>query len=86
MPIHINIEHLVIEGAPFAASDSRAFRSALERELAARSVGMEAQQWSSVRRTSVNAPDISPTAPASLNSWAAASARSLLSALTPTTL
>lgn len=83
MPIHIHIEHLVIEGAPFAASDSRAFRTALERELAARSVGMEAQPWSSVRRVSVNAPDISPAAPASLQSWAAASARSLIAAISP---
>jgi hypothetical protein len=83
MPIHIHIEHLVIEGAPFAASDSRAFRSALERELAARSVGMESQPWSSVRRGAVNAPDISPSAPASLNSWATSSARSLLAAIAP---
>jgi hypothetical protein len=85
MPLHIHIDHLVLEGAPFPASDSRAFRAALERELAAQSAGMEAHRWSPVRRTSVNAPDISPAAPASLNSWAAASARSLLAAVTPTT-
>lgn len=83
MAIHIHIEQLVIEGAPFAASDSRAFRTALERELAARSVGMEAQPWSSGRRVSVKAPDISPAAPASLDSWATSSARSLLAAIAP---
>ena len=82
MPIHIHIEHLVIEGAPFAASDSRAFRAALERELAAQSASMNVD-WKSARRVSVNAPDISPASPASLQSWAAASARSLLAAVTP---
>lgn len=85
MSLNIHIEHLVLEGAPFAASDSRAFRTALERELAAQSAGMEAHPWSSIRRTLVNAPDISPAAPASLQSWAAASARSLLAAVTPAT-
>lgn len=85
MPTHIHIEHLILEGTPLAASDSRAFRLALERELTARSVGMEARPWSSVRHVSVNAPAISP-APASLQSWAVASARSLLAAVTPTTL
>jgi hypothetical protein len=85
MPLNIHIDHLILEGAPFAASDSRAFRAALERELVAQSVGMEAHPWSSIRHTSLNAPDISPGAPASLQSWAAASVRSLLAAVTPAT-
>lgn len=83
MPVHLHIEHLVIEGAPFAASDSRAFRAALERELAAKSVEMESRPWSSVRRASIHAPEISPAAPASLHSWAASSAGSLLAAIAP---
>ncbi|MDA1273067.1 MAG: hypothetical protein O2960_03295 [Verrucomicrobia bacterium] len=85
MPLHIHIEHVVLEGTSFAASDSRAFRAALERELAAQSAGMEARPWSSGRRNLVNAPDISPSALASLSSWAESSARSLLAAVTPAT-
>jgi hypothetical protein len=84
MPLNLHIEHLVLEGAPFASSDCRVFRAALERELATQSAGMETHPWSSVRHTSVNAPDISPAAPASLQSWAAASASSLLVAVTLT--
>ena len=32
MPLHIHLEHLIVEGAPFARSDGPAFRAALERE------------------------------------------------------
>jgi hypothetical protein len=84
MPINIHIEHLVVEGSPFAASDAAAFRSALERELAAVAAATDAAGWPPARRTSVQAPAISPAQP-SLSSWAADSARSLIAAVTPAT-
>ena len=84
MPINIQIEHLVVEGSPFAASDAAAFRMALERELAAIAAATDAAGWPPARRTSVQAPAISPAQP-SLASWAAASARSLITAATPAT-
>lgn len=83
MSLHLHIEQLILEGTPFAASESRVFRAALERELAAQSAGMDANDWSAMRHTSLRAPEISPSAPQSIQSWAAASARSLLASLQP---
>jgi hypothetical protein len=83
MSFHLHIEQFIVEGSPFAASDSRAFRAALERELAAQSAGMDTSDWSEKRHTSLKAPPISPSAPQSIQSWAAASARSLLATLQP---
>lgn len=85
MSLHLHIEQLIVEGTPFAASDSRAFRAALERELAAQSAGMATTGWSAEHHTSVRTPQISPSAPHSIQSWAAASASSLLAALQPGT-
>ena len=82
MPLHIHIEHLVLEGAPFATSDGPAFRAALERELSALASSADATGWTAARRTSVQAAAIAPTQP-SLSTWAADSARSLFNALTP---
>lgn len=81
MPLVLNIEHLILEGTPFAASESRAFRTALERELAVQTAGMELSNSESGRRVSVTAPEIPPGTPASLQAWAAASASSLISAI-----
>lgn len=83
MPLHLHIEKLVLEGSPFATSDSRAFRAAFERELAAQSAGMNTSDWSATHHASLKAPEISPSAPQSMQSWAAASARNLLAALQP---
>ena len=83
MPLHLHIEKLIVEGSPFAVSDSRAFRMALERELAAQSAGMDTSDWPATRHASLKAPEISPSAPQSMQSWAAASARSLLAAVQP---
>jgi hypothetical protein len=60
MPLHLHIEHLILEGAPFPGSDSRAFRAALERELTDLTASIETDRWTSARRTSANAPEISP--------------------------
>ncbi len=85
MPIHLHIEHLILEDAPFPGSDSRTFRAALERELSAQSAGIPSSQWASAHCTSVTAREISPNPSASLQSWAEASARSLLAAVTSAT-
>ena len=82
MPLHIHIEHLIVEGAPFARSDGRAFRVALERELSALASSTDISGWAAARRTSVQAAAIAPAQP-SLSTWAADSARSLFNALTP---
>jgi hypothetical protein len=85
MPINIHIEHLVVEGSPFAASDAAAFRTALERELAAvAAAATDAAGWPPARRTSLPAPANSPAQP-SHSTWAADSARSLIAAVTPAT-
>lgn len=83
MPLHLHIEQLILEGSPFAPSDSRAFRAALERELALQSAAIEMAGLTSSRWVSLKAPEISPSAPHSLHAWAAASARSLLAAVQP---
>jgi hypothetical protein len=84
MPINIHIEHLIVEGSPFAASDAAAFRAALERELAWLAARADPSECSSARHVSLQAKSISPAQP-SLASWAAASARSLITAVTPAT-
>jgi hypothetical protein len=76
MPIAIHIEHLIVEGSPFAASDGAAFRMALERELADLVGRANPSEWSSPHRISVQAKPIAPQQP-SIPSWAAASAQSL---------
>lgn len=82
MPINIHIEHLVVEGSPFAASDAAAFRTALERELAGIAARTDPSECSSARHVSLQAKSIAPPQP-SLSSWAAASARSLFQAVNP---
>jgi len=82
MPLHIHIEHLIVEGAPFAPSDGPAFRAALERELSALASSSDASGWATAQRTSVKAAAIAPAQP-SVTTWAADSARSLFNSLTP---
>jgi len=83
MSLNLHIEHLILEGTPFAASESRAFRAALERELTAQSAGIELPGAASMRRVSVRAPAIRPGEAASIQTWAAATARSLIAAVHP---
>jgi hypothetical protein len=81
MPIHIHIEHLILENTPFARSDSAAFHTALERELSVLASAANTDEWSPARRTSLQANAISPPQP-NISTWAAASAQSLFAAVT----